>query len=82
MITRYLGAYLDSEINFREHIKNKCKAAMINLLKIKATRKFVTKEACAKLTISLVILHLDYENSLLVGLPQVTTTPVSPKYSG
>ena len=52
-ITRYLGAYLDSELNFREHIKMKCKAVMIHLLKIKATRKFLTKEACAKLTISL-----------------------------
>ena len=55
---------------------------MINLLKIKATRKFLTKEACAKLTISLVTSHLDYANGLLVGLPQGTrSTPESPKYS-
>ena len=45
---------------------------MINLLKIKVTRKFLTKEAYAKLTISLVISHLDYAHSLLVGLPQVS----------
>ena len=48
----------------------KCKAVMINLLKITATRKYLTKEACAKLTISLVISHLDYANGLLIGLPQ------------
>ena len=29
-ITRYLGAYLDSALNFKEHIKIKCKAAMLN----------------------------------------------------
>ena len=71
-ITRYLGAYLDSELNFREHIKMKCKAVMINLLKIKATRKFLTKEACTKLTISLVMSHLDYAYGLPVGLLQVS----------
>ena len=71
-ITRYLGVYLDSELNFREHIKMKCKAVMINLLKVKATRKFLTKEACAKLSISLVLSHLKCANSLLVGLPQVS----------
>ena len=49
----------------------KCKAAKINLLKIKVTRKFLTKEACAKLTISLIISHVDYANGPLVGLPQV-----------
>ena len=71
-IIRYLGTYLDSELNFREHIKMKCRAVMINLLKIKATRKFLTREACAKLTISLLISHLDYAISLLGGLPQVS----------
>ena len=40
-ITRYLGTYLDSTLNLKEHIKKKCKAAVLNLLKIKATRKFL-----------------------------------------
>ena len=47
-ITRYLGAYLDSELNFREHIK--MKAVMINLLNIRAAMKFLIKEACTKLS--------------------------------
>ena len=59
-ITRYLGGYLDSVLNFKEHIKIKCKAAMLNLLKIKATRKFLTKKASSKAVIVLVMLHLDY----------------------
>ena len=32
-ITRYLGAYLNSTLNFKEHTKIKCKAAMLNVLK-------------------------------------------------
>ena len=31
---RYLGGYLDSQLNFKEHIKTKCKAAIINILRI------------------------------------------------
>ena len=33
-VTRYLSAYLDSTHSFKEHIKFKAKAAMLNLLKI------------------------------------------------
>ena len=58
-VTRYLGAYLDSTLSFNEYIEVKCKAAMLNLLKIRAARKTLTIKACAKLTISLVISHLD-----------------------
>ena len=73
-ITRYLEAYLDSTLNLKEHIKKKCKAAMLNLLKIKATRKFLTKETSIKAIIALVMPHLDYANSILVGLPKTTVS--------
>ena len=71
-ITRYLGAYLDSTLNLKEHIKIKCKAVILNLLKIKATRKFVTNDVSTKAIIALVMSHLDYANSMLVGLPKTT----------
>ena len=71
-ITRYLGAYLSSALNFKEHIKIKCKAAMLNLLKVKATRKFLTRKASSKAVIAIVMSHLDYANSTLVGLPKVS----------
>ena len=45
---------------------------MINLLKIRAARKFLTRKTRTKMVISLVISHLDYANSLLVGLSQVS----------
>ena len=65
-LTRYLGAYLDSSLNFKEHIKTKCKAAMINLLRIRAARKFLTRKVCTEKVISWVISHLDYAHSLPV----------------
>ena len=67
-ITKYLGAYLDSALNFKQHIRTKCKAAMFNLQRIHATRKYLTRSASNKL--SLVISHLDYANALLGGLPK------------
>ena len=42
-ITKYLGAHLDSKLDFKEHIKTKCKAAIINLFGIKAARKSLTR---------------------------------------
>ena len=69
---RYIGAYLDPTLNLKQHIKIKCKAAMLNLLKIKATRKYLTTEACTKAVITLVMSHLDYANSILTGLPKAS----------
>ena len=45
---------------------------MLNLLKIKATRKYLTTKACTKAVIALVMTHLDYANSILAGLPKAS----------
>ena len=68
-VTRYLVAYLDSTLNFRQHIGVKSNVAMLNLLKFRAARKYLTWKACVKLTISLVISHLYYANAIPAGLP-------------
>ena len=68
--TKYLRAYLDSKLDFKLHIQTKCKTAMLNLLKIKAARKILTRGACNKLVVALVLSHLDYTNSILGGLPK------------
>ena len=75
-MTRYLGAYLNPTLNLKQHIKIKCRAAMLNLLKIKATRKYLTTEACTKAVITLVMSHLDYANSILIGLPKASICQV------
>ena len=38
-ITRYLGAYLDSTLNLKEHIKKQCKAAMLNCTQDKSNEE-------------------------------------------
>ena len=45
---------------------------MINLQQIKLIRPFLNPEACTTLMLGLVISHLDYCNSILVGLPDVS----------
>ena len=45
---------------------------MINLQGIKLVRPFLNPEACTTLMLGLVISHLDYCNSILVGLPDVS----------
>ena len=67
---RYLGAFLDESLNFKEHIKRKCRAAMLNFFLIKSIRKYLTSEATEILCLSLVISHLDYCNALLYGVSQ------------
>lgn len=67
---RYLGAFLDESLNFKEHIKRKCQTAMLNYFKIKSIRKYLSKEATETLVLSLVISHLDYCNIILYGISQ------------
>ena len=50
---RYLGAFLDERLNFKEHVKRKCRTAMLNYLRIKSIRKYLTKEATEILVLSL-----------------------------
>ena len=42
-VTKYLEAHLDSALNFKQHIKMKCKAAMFNLQQVRAARKYLTR---------------------------------------
>ena len=69
-ITKYLGAHLDSKLDFKEHIKTKCKATMLNVYRVRAAMKNLTRSACNKLMVALVLSHLDYANSLLGNLPK------------
>ena len=40
---KYLGGHLDSNLTFREHILIKCKAALLNIIKIQNIRKSLNK---------------------------------------
>ena len=67
---KYLGVYLDKNLNLKQQITAKCKVASWNLYRIKNIRKYLTLEACTVLVLGLVVVHLDYANSLFVGLPK------------
>lgn len=67
---RYLGAFLDETLNFKEHVKRKCRTAILNYMRIKSIRQYLTKEATEILVLSLVMSHLDYCNVILYGIAQ------------
>ena len=69
---KYLEGHLDQHLTFRKHVITKYKAAMINICKIRMIQRFLTREVCHQLTLSLTISHLDYGNAILTGCPDAT----------
>ena len=66
---KYLGAWIDSQLSFKTHINLKCRTAWWNLQKLKLIGNMLTREAAHTIALGLMISHLDYANSLLIGLP-------------
>ena len=69
-VVRYLGGYMDCNLNFKEHKSQKIKKVMTSFTRIRSIRRFISMEACMTLVLMLCISHLDYGNSLLYGLPK------------
>ena len=69
---RYLRGYLNPQLDFKEHINTKCKAAILNILRIHNIRRYVDKDITHLLFKSLAFSHLDYADSLLTGLSAKT----------
>ena len=69
MQIKYIGAWMDQNMNFQTHFTKRCQSAMLNLLKIRSIRQFLTKKSCETLVVSTVLSQLDYANSLLIGSP-------------
>ena len=68
---KYLGAWLDAQLSYKEHTTKKCQTAIINFLCIRNICHLLTNSACKTLLLSLCISHLDYANALLYGLPVI-----------
>ena len=68
-LLRYLGGFLDQNLNFKKHIIEKAKKPMANIIKICAIHKYLTVQSCTTLVLMLCITHLDYANAVLYGLP-------------
>ena len=52
---KYLGSLLDSSLTFKDHIIVKSRAATINIIKIRNTRKYPNQDTCHKLVITLML---------------------------
>ena len=66
-MVHHLGGYLSSTLSFTDHVRTKCKAAIINIIQIRNIRKYLTGDTLYTLIKSLVISHLDNNNSILTG---------------
>ena len=68
----YLGAWLDAGLTFKHHITKKYQIAMMNFVCIRSIRHLLDVDTTASLCLSLCISHIDFCNSLLYGIPQVS----------
>ena len=55
-----------------DHIKLKCQTAAYNIRRIASVRRFIDTSTAKMLASSLVLVHLDYSNSILAGLPKTS----------
>ncbi len=67
---KLLGVTFDQNMTLEKHITNTCRLANMHIRKINSIRQYLSDDAVKTLVQSVVIVRLDYCNSLLVGLPQ------------
>ena len=67
---RNLGVTIDSILSLHQHVMNVCRVAYLELRRIHSISNLLSVDAVITLVCSLVLSHLDYCNSLLVGPPQ------------
>ena len=60
------------DLILRSDVIRKCKAAMVNFIRIRGICHLLTEEATSSLVLSLCVSHLDYCNAVLYGLPDIT----------
>ena len=66
---KYLGVKIDQSLTFQDHISSVCRAAFLELRRISSIRRYLSKDATAKLVSAMITSRLDYCNSILCGLP-------------
>ena len=67
-VVKYLGAWLDNNLSFKQHVLNRCKFAICSIYKLMHIRRFIDKKTCEILVYSYVLSRLDYVNALLPGI--------------
>ena len=67
-----LGVEFDVTLSFKKHVKNICTKSYIQLRKIQNIRNYFTPNTTETIMHAFVTSTLDYCNSLLYGLPDIT----------
>jgi hypothetical protein len=65
---RNLGVWFDSNMSMDSHVSRICAKAFFGLYKIRQIRKYLSADVTKTLVHAYVTSHLDYGNSLLVGI--------------
>ena len=71
----YLGLFLDKELTFTKHIKNKSRIAARNLFNTRKLRRHLPRKSMEILVHGLVMSHLDYSDGVLGLLPNACLKP-------
>ena len=66
---KILGVTFDNRMTFQKHITNICRSVNIHIRKINNIRRYLSDTTMRTLVQSIVITHLDYYNSVCIGLP-------------
>ena len=74
---KLLGAWIDKNLNMKQHIMVKCKTTMWNVQKIKHIRKYLTQEAAQLLASSIVMSHWIMQTPCYISYPNVIWTACS-----
>lgn len=67
-----LGVTLDSALSFRQHIDSIVKTCNFHIRNLYIIKKYISRQNLLSLIHSLIVSRVDYCNSLLIGLPNVT----------
>jgi hypothetical protein len=73
---RNLGVIIDNGLTFTEHIATVTKSCRFTLYNIRKIRPYLSQYSAQLLVQTMVLLKLDYCNSVLTGLPACTIKPL------
>src|SRR6218665_2244364 len=76
VIVRDLGVTLDSELTLADHISLLTRSCFYQLRRLRAIRRSVSPKVFLTIVHAFICTHIDYCNSLLIGLPKTRLAPV------
>ena len=74
-VVRDLGVLLDAELTMKRHVATVAALCFYLFLRLRQIRRRVGAEVTTRLVLAFITSRLDYCNSVLAGLPQVTLEP-------